>query len=363
MEFCYMVMERCTTSLFLGLERLEEFNERSLGKVLAQMLCGIVHCHDVAVMHRDVKPDNFMFGGERGEVPKLCDFNLAVVIPTGGGKKEHACGTTPFMCPEMLQGKGYNEKADLWSFGVIVYVILFGALPYVVWDVSGMKAAIASGDVLPEFKPTAQVEQTNALHGSESALELVHGLLERDPENRLNGKKALSSTWIDSAVRDCHMLGVDLQCLKQTLNVARSCGAFEMRSLQKVTVEDCVLQELRNDASVRSQFVLARDNPNDEDLDEASNDDVFDDLPNDEILALAIERKSRLEERRSRAKPWCHSDSKSRDNTSNCSTEYVSSCQNGSRNPFEYPRKTPKPMIWIDRAVPKERVPLGRFQL
>merc|ERR1719502_912890 len=103
---------------------MPEVNERTLGKMFAQMLMGISHCHSVSVVHRDVKPDNFLVS--QGVV-KLCDFGLSAIIPSGGknmGKVGGIYGTAPFMCPEMLATDWYDEKADVWSFAVIVYAFL-----------------------------------------------------------------------------------------------------------------------------------------------------------------------------------------------------------------------------------------------
>merc|ERR1719253_1090533 len=82
--FCYMVMEKCNSSLWQALNAMPELTERGLGNVLSQMLLGIAHCHSVNVVHRDVKPDNFLVGGLYGQTVKLGDFGLSGLKPRRG---------------------------------------------------------------------------------------------------------------------------------------------------------------------------------------------------------------------------------------------------------------------------------------
>merc|ERR1719353_856031 len=148
-------MEKCASGLLQALEKMPEINERGLGTVFAQMLLGISHCHGAKVVHRDVKPDNFLVGGEGGQTIKLGDFGLSAIMPKQG-KLPGVFGTAPFMCPEMLVGRWYDEKADVWSFAVIVYVLLFGLFPYMPKQQSSKamkQAIIEGGSTPPSFEP------------------------------------------------------------------------------------------------------------------------------------------------------------------------------------------------------------------
>lgn len=246
-DFCYMVMEKCASGLLQALEKMPEINERGLGSVFAQMLLGISHCHGAKVVHRDVKPDNFLVGGEGGQTIKLGDFGLSAIMPKQG-KLPGVFGTAPFMCPEMLVGKWYDEKADVWSFAVIVYVLLFGQFPYMPKQQSSkaMKQAIIDADPAPSFEPCiSRSAAPNALMRSPDAVTLVRSLLNRDPEKRPSAEEALHMPWMSSAMRGDHMPGVDFPSLRPMLHSSKKVGAFEVRDPARDTNVDVLLNQLQ----------------------------------------------------------------------------------------------------------------------
>eukprot|EP00928_Gymnodinium_smaydae_P028795 TRINITY_DN21866_c0_g1_i1.p1 TRINITY_DN21866_c0_g1~~TRINITY_DN21866_c0_g1_i1.p1 ORF type:complete len:400 (+),score=48.00 TRINITY_DN21866_c0_g1_i1:68-1267(+) len=151
-DLYYMIMERCNFSLMDVMNNDVSFINDDLQRVFCEMLTGISHCHFLRVVHRDVKPDNFMFGGPEGTTLKLGDFGLARALPEGGFMTG-ACGTAPYMAPEMIQEEPYNEMVDVWSFGVVAYIVFFGCFPYNprVKRNSAMKAAISVGIPEPFF--------------------------------------------------------------------------------------------------------------------------------------------------------------------------------------------------------------------
>merc|ERR1712190_715142 len=115
-----MVMERCHCSLFDHIKNMPDLTERTLGHIFWQMLQSLSHLHSVQVVHRDVKPANFLVGGESGQIVKLCDFGLSDRLPKQR-KLFDIVGTPPYLCPEMLREEGYDCKSDVWSLGVLAY--------------------------------------------------------------------------------------------------------------------------------------------------------------------------------------------------------------------------------------------------
>lgn len=243
--FCYMVMEKCRSGLLQAFESMPALTERGLGNIFAQMLLGISHCHSVKVVHRDIKPDNFLVDGQ---TIKLGDFGLSAVLGPKG-TLSGIFGTAPFMCPEMLGGFPYNEKSDVWSFAVVVYVLLLGTFPYLPKQQSSkhMKQAILEGKTEPSFQPvqTARTAVPGSGVRSDDAIDFIKTLLARDPQVRPSAEDALSMKWMSSAMQACHVPGQELPSLRPTLHSARKCGAFEVRNPTILTTADALLGELQ----------------------------------------------------------------------------------------------------------------------
>lgn len=173
-DLSYMVMEKCSYGLLSYIRTFAKVSEASLLAVFAQMLKGITHIHSASILHRDIKPVNFLVGGEDGKTVKLCDFGLAVFVPPGG-KAAGCCGTAPYICPEMWQREEADLKADVWSFGVTAYVLLCGEWPHKGSDRSSMKMAIVNG-------PPPSYSEKSWL--TLPARMLLAGVLKRDPDRR-----------------------------------------------------------------------------------------------------------------------------------------------------------------------------------
>jgi serine/threonine protein kinase len=243
-DLCYMVMERCSCCILNYLEQLPEFNERTLGAMFSQMLQGILHVHANGYVHRDIKGENFLLSGD-GTTIKLCDFGLSVVLPQSVAPLSGMYGTAPYMSPEMLNHQGYNEKTDIWSFGVLVYVLVFGSFPYTCREYAAapMKAAIIKG-IPPKFQAVEDRSFFDAMRSS-SIVEFSKKLLERDPEERPSAVDAMSSTFMLSVASDTHMCGVKLPSLSSTLQRAKNAFAFEIHDLSRENGVDGLLNELQ----------------------------------------------------------------------------------------------------------------------
>lgn len=250
-SFCYMVMDKCAMMLFPALETMPDHTERALGVVFAQMLCGIAHCHSVGVVHRDIKPDNFLVGGPEGQTVKLVDFGLSAVLPESG-KVAGVFGTAPFMCPEMLSCQWYDEKSDVWSFAAIAYTFLCGMFPYMpkVQTAKGMKQAIMEGKT-PNFTPVEY--RGSGSYRSNDALEFVKAALIRDPQMRPSAEELLAMPWICNSLDCRHAVGEQLPSLRPMWHYARKLGAFEVRDFTKVTTEDVVLNNLQSKAQTEAR--------------------------------------------------------------------------------------------------------------
>lgn len=87
----------------------------------------ISHCHSRCVAHRDIKPDNILFNSNN--VLKLADFGSAEYFHSGE-LMSGIVGTPYYVAPEVVSGREYNEKVDIWSAGIILYIMITGTPPF-----------------------------------------------------------------------------------------------------------------------------------------------------------------------------------------------------------------------------------------
>jgi serine/threonine protein kinase len=210
---------------------MPEVNERSLGNFFCQMLSGISHCHQAKVIHRDIVPDHFLVAGRDNQLVKLADFRLASLISQE--ERHHSiAGTVPYMCPEMLLGQGYDTQADVWSFGVIVYVMLFGVFPYAPTEKgpSALRQLFLDDAVHPSFQPVRRNSSCDHMMRSDSAVDLAKALLMRNAEHRPTAKAALRMTWMMDSKRDHHLQGFRLPSLRDMIPDASTVGFTDVTS-------------------------------------------------------------------------------------------------------------------------------------
>lgn len=108
-------------------QKNQVFNESEACGIMKKLLRAVNHCHANRIVHRDIKPENIMIGKD-GEL-KLIDFGLSKQSKSKTSHMSTIAGTPHYMAPEVLDGD-YNFKVDIWSLGVLMYVLLSGYLPF-----------------------------------------------------------------------------------------------------------------------------------------------------------------------------------------------------------------------------------------
>ncbi|KAJ3672479.1 hypothetical protein LUZ60_007200 [Juncus effusus] len=195
-ECVHLVMELCKGGeLFCRLEREGRFEEREAKELFRSLVEIVMYCHGKGIVHRDLKPENILLVSDLSYSQiKLADFGLATYIKPG--QKLHGTVGSPFyISPEVLSG-GYNEKADIWSCGVILYILLSGIPPFWGKTKSKIFESIRSSELTFPSDTWA--------HVSDSAKDLICGMLDRDVNMRLGPKEVLEHEWIkEQANKPC----------------------------------------------------------------------------------------------------------------------------------------------------------------
>ncbi|KAK4791267.1 hypothetical protein SAY86_031680 [Trapa natans] len=189
-SYVHIVMELCEGGELLDrilAKKDSRYTEKDAAVVVRQMLKVAAQCHLHGLVHRDMKPENFLFKSTREDSPlKATDFGLSDFIKPG--KKFHdIVGSAYYVAPEVLKRKS-GPESDVWSIGVITYILLCGKRPF--WDKTedGIFKEVMRNK--PDFrrKPWPTI--------SNSAKDFVKKLLVKDPRARLTAAQALSHPWV-----------------------------------------------------------------------------------------------------------------------------------------------------------------------
>ncbi|XP_037477228.1 calcium-dependent protein kinase 18 isoform X2 [Triticum dicoccoides] len=189
-NYIYIVMELCEGGELLDhilAKKDSRYSEKDAAVVVRQMLKVAAECHLHGLVHRDMKPENFLFkSSKEGSPLKATDFGLSDFI-TPGKQFRDIVGSAYYVAPEVLKRKS-GPESDVWSIGVITYILLCGRRPF--WDKTedGIFKEVLKNK--PDFrrKPWANI--------TPSAKDFVQKLLVKDPRARLTAAQALSHEWV-----------------------------------------------------------------------------------------------------------------------------------------------------------------------
>ena len=167
------------------------FKEDLVRFYTAQVAIALQHIHDLGFAYRDLKPENILIN-EDGYI-KLCDFGSCANI---SGQKEETsfAGSPEYAAPEMISYSGHTKMCDWWSFGILIYELLYGNTPFFNLDKNRMYDLINTGSIsYPLFIEIEGEEKPRNYKISEDAKNIISKLLEKDPKNRLgkNGIKEI----------------------------------------------------------------------------------------------------------------------------------------------------------------------------
>lgn len=182
------------TELFDGKELFDEiivrehFAEDDAAKVLQQLLQTIAYCHSQDIAHRDIKPENILIDTSQHDEIKLIDFGTSHHFLKNDHTMHQQYGTPFYVAPEVLKGT-YTEKVDIWSIGVLLFILLSGRPPF-----NG-----GTNEQILDKVQKGKWSFSNKIWDSVSAeaKDLIEKLLAFNPDKRLSAMDALKHPWFE----------------------------------------------------------------------------------------------------------------------------------------------------------------------
>ncbi|CAM8968277.1 unnamed protein product [Rhodiola kirilowii] len=185
----HVVMELCKGGELLDriLSRGGKYSEKDAKEVMVQILSVVAFFHLQGVVHRDLKPENFLYMSKDENSPlKAIDFGLSDYVKPDE-RLNDIVGSAYYVAPEVLH-RSYGTEADMWSIGVIAYILLCGSRPFWSRTESGIFQAVLKADPSFDEAPWPNL--------SPNALDFVKRLLNKDYRKRLTAAQALSHPWL-----------------------------------------------------------------------------------------------------------------------------------------------------------------------
>ncbi|KAH8703587.1 putative carbon catabolite derepressing protein kinase Snf1 [Talaromyces proteolyticus] len=176
-----MVLEYAEKELFDYLVKRGKCNDDEARKFFQQIICAVEYCHRHKIVHRDLKPENLLIDSEKNV--KIADFGLSNIM-TDGNFLKTSCGSPNYAAPEVISGKLYaGPEVDVWSCGVILYVLLVGRLPF-------------DDDYIPAlFKKIAAGNFHMPSYISSGAARLIRAMLQVHPVHRISIPEIRQDPW------------------------------------------------------------------------------------------------------------------------------------------------------------------------
>ncbi|KAG7031419.1 Calcium-dependent protein kinase 9 [Cucurbita argyrosperma subsp. argyrosperma] len=184
----HLIMELCAGGeLFDRIIAEGHYSEKAAASI-CRSIVNVVHiCHFMGVMHRDLKPENFLLASkEENAMLKATDFGLSVFIEEGKVYKD-IVGSAYYVAPEVLRRR-YGKEIDIWSAGVMLYILLSGVPPFWAETEKGIFDSILQGHLDFETDPWPKI--------SNSAKDLVKKMLNPDASKRLTSAQVLEHPWL-----------------------------------------------------------------------------------------------------------------------------------------------------------------------
>jgi len=183
-----MVLEYAGGELFEYLVKHGKMHEDKARRFFQQIVCAVEYCHRHKIVHRDLKPENLLL--DKNLNVKIADFGLSNIM-TDGNFLKTSCGSPNYAAPEVISGKLYaGPEVDVWSCGIILYVLLCGRLPFDDDFIPALFRKINSGNFhTPSWLPTG-------------AKNLIHRMLKVHPVQRITIQEIRQDPWFNEGLEE-----------------------------------------------------------------------------------------------------------------------------------------------------------------
>jgi len=255
-KYLHLITELCTGGELFDriIEKTQSdeghFSERDAAKLIRCILDAILYCHDQkGIVHRDLKPENFLFASkEENAAIKIIDFGLSRHDDMQAGIMNTKVGTPYYVAPEVLN-REYTKSCDIWSIGVITYILLCGYPPFYGDTDNQIFDQVRSGRF--DF-PSPDWDGI-----SDSAKNFIVSLVKRDPSKRLTAAEALQHKWIIEMTQEAGNRGGANQ-RNSIVFSSRSIAFNKYRDMQKLkkAALTCLAQNATNDDIVELKQVF-----------------------------------------------------------------------------------------------------------
>ena len=155
-----------------------ELTENDNKKIVKQIFLALNYMHARNIIHRDIKPENILISSIENHEIKLADFGFATIHADDDEADElnEVVGSPQYMSPELIQGNVYDSKIDIWSTGIVTYILLSGLIPFGGLSDSETINSILNDDLSFPEEGWSKI--------SENAKDFVRTILTKDPEQR-----------------------------------------------------------------------------------------------------------------------------------------------------------------------------------
>lgn len=191
--------------LFTRILRKEKYTEAEARDAILELLDVLGYLHDMSIVHRDLKPENLLLkSNESDSELKLADFGFAAVCQ--GENRKTQCGTPGYVAPEIVLGQKYGVQTDMWSCGVILFILIGGYPPFYGNNPQQVFQDIVSANYtfMPEVWDVV----------SPDAKDLIVKMLTLDPNQRITARQAMRHPWFLQATTSLMSINLD-KSLKQ----------------------------------------------------------------------------------------------------------------------------------------------------